>query len=85
VKSFIKHLVAAIFATILIVQPVAAMTVQPVVINLQTGGRGMTQVITVENTFAAPLPVELRIQELTLDEDGVKSILAICWFFHRKR
>jgi len=72
VKSFIKHLVAAIFATILIVQPVAAMTVQPVVINLQTGGRGMTQVITVENTFAAPLPVELRIQELTLDEDGVK-------------
>jgi P pilus assembly chaperone PapD len=48
-----------------------AMTVQPVVINLQTSGRGMTQVITVENTFSTPLPVELTVQELKLTEDGV--------------
>jgi fimbrial chaperone protein len=33
----------------------------------------MTQVITVENTFAAPLPVEIRIQDLTLGEDGVTA------------
>lgn len=52
--------------------PIAnAMTVQPVVINLQTSGRGMTQVITVENTFSTPLPVELTVQELKLTEDGV--------------
>lgn len=51
--------------------PAVAMTVQPVVINLTTSGRGMTQVITVENTFATTLPVELRIQELIVNEDGV--------------
>ena len=50
-----------------------AMTVQPVVIDLQTSGRAMSQVITVENTFANPLPVELTIQELELTADGVKQ------------
>lgn len=52
--------------------PVLAMTVQPVVIDLQTSGRDMSKIITVENTFASPLPVELTIQELTLTDDGVK-------------
>lgn len=51
----------------------AAMTVQPVVVDLTTSGRGMTQLITVENTFANPLPVELRIEELTFDADGLKG------------
>lgn len=50
-----------------------AMTVQPVVLDLQTSGRSMSQVITVENTFAAPLPVELRIEELGFVEGGLKS------------
>lgn len=49
------------------------MTVQPVVIDLQTAGKGMSQVITVENTFATPLPVELGIQELELATDGVRQ------------
>ncbi|MFM6829734.1 MAG: fimbria/pilus periplasmic chaperone [Novosphingobium sp.] len=48
-----------------------AMTVQPVVIDLKTSGRDMSQVVTVENTFANPLPVELTVQELTLTENGV--------------
>lgn len=48
-----------------------AMTVQPVVIDLQTQGRAMSQVITVENTFTNPLPVELRVEELTFDENGL--------------
>lgn len=48
-----------------------AMTVQPVVIDLQTAGRDMSKIITVENTFASPLPVELTIQELKLTDDGV--------------
>lgn len=52
--------------------PAMSMTVQPVVIDLQNSGRGMTQVITVENTFATPLPVEMRIEQLALDENGVK-------------
>jgi fimbrial chaperone protein len=48
-----------------------AMTVQPVVINLTSAGAGMSRVVTVENTFATPLPVEMRIQELALTDDGV--------------
>ncbi len=48
-----------------------AMTVQPVVIDLKTSGRAMSQVVTVENTFANPLPVELTVQELALIENGV--------------
>ena len=52
---------------------VYAMTVQPVVVNLTTAGPGMSRVITVENTFANPLPIEMRIQELALDENGVRQ------------
>lgn len=61
-------------ATTLLAMPassVLAMTVQPVVIDLKTSGRDMSQVVTVENTFANPLPVELTVQELTLTESGV--------------
>lgn len=67
-----KRVLAMLAAALVQTAPVAnAMTVQPVVINLQTSGRGMTQVITVENTFSTPLPVELTVQELKLTEDGV--------------
>lgn len=52
---------------------VTAMTVQPVVLNLTTAGRGMTQTFTVENTFANPLPVEIRVQDLNLTENGVEG------------
>lgn len=50
-----------------------AMTVQPVVIDLTSSGAGMSRVVTVENTFANPLPVEMRIQELALTEAGVQG------------
>jgi fimbrial chaperone protein len=50
-----------------------AMTVQPVVLDLTTSGRGMSQVITVENTFDRPLPVELRLEALELTADGVRA------------
>lgn len=49
------------------------MTVQPVVVDLQMSGRGMSQVVTVENTFATPLPVELKVQELELTPEGVRQ------------
>lgn len=60
-------------AALALAPPSWAMTVQPVVIDLQTAGRGMSQIITVENTFATPLPVELTVQELELTETGVKQ------------
>jgi len=48
-----------------------AMTVQPVVIDLAASGRGASSVLTVENTFATPLPTEIRVEDLTLNEQGV--------------
>ena len=39
-------------------------------IDLSPVGRDMSQVITVENTFATPLTVELKIEELSFDENG---------------
>jgi len=71
VKIGFKRVLAMIAAALVQVVPATAMTVQPVVVNLQTSGRGMTQVITVENAFANPLPVELTVQELKLTEEGV--------------
>ncbi|WP_343071048.1 fimbria/pilus periplasmic chaperone [Novosphingobium jiangmenense] len=62
---------AAVALALMPVAPVRAMTVQPVVIDLKTSGREMSQVVTVENTFANPLPVELTVQELRLTETGV--------------
>lgn len=72
-KSYFKHALTMFCAAILPAQTALAMTVQPVVIDLQTAGRDMSQVITVENTFATPLPVELTVQELELGTDGVKQ------------
>jgi P pilus assembly chaperone PapD len=50
--------------------PALAMTVQPVVIDLSTAGQGMSQVITVQNSFTNPLPVELRVESLSFDDKG---------------
>lgn len=60
-------------AAILPAQAALAMTVQPVVIDLKTAGSGMSQVITVENTFPTQLPIEISVQELELTQDGVKQ------------
>ena len=68
-----KHALTMFCAAIVPYQAAQAMTVQPVVIDLQTAGRQMSQTITVENTFATPLPVELTVQELELGTDGVKQ------------
>jgi len=62
----------ALAAAMLVSSPlVKAETVQPVVIDLSPTGSGMSQTITVENTFTQPLPVELRVEELTFDQAGL--------------
>jgi len=48
-----------------------AMTVQPVVLNLSPGGRSMSEIVTVTNSFTYPLAVELTVEELTVDTNGV--------------
>lgn len=63
--------IMALLATFGISAALYAMTVQPVVLDLTTSGRGMSQAIIVENTFDRPLPVELRIETLELTADGV--------------
>jgi fimbrial chaperone protein len=50
---------------------VSAMTVQPVVLDLKTSGRGVSATVTVQNSFTTPLPVELTVQALDFDENGV--------------
>ena len=72
-KLRLKHALTMFCAAIAPVQVAEAMTVQPVVIDMQTAGRQMSSVITVENTFATQLPVELSIQELELTPEGVKQ------------
>lgn len=72
-KSLKAFLASLASATLMGVPVAHAMTVQPVVIDLKTSGRDMSQVVTVENTFANPLPVELTVQELRLTEDGVAA------------
>ena len=67
----------AVFAALLLVagfaSAVYAMAVQPVVIDLTTAGRGMSQTITVDNSFDRPLPVELRAEALELTPEGVRA------------
>lgn len=51
----------------------AAMTVQPVILDLQMAGRQMGGQIRVENTGVSPLPVEIRLVEAELLPDTVKA------------
>lgn len=68
--------VAAAFAAILglfSAAAQAAMTVQPVILDLQMSGRQMGGQIRVENTGTTPLPVEIRLVEADLLPDTVKA------------
>ncbi len=72
-KRKVSVVVAALLAFLGLSGVIYAMTVQPVVIDLTTAGRGMSQILTVENTFDRPLPVETRIEGLNLTPDGVAA------------
>jgi fimbrial chaperone protein len=67
-RSFIAFLLSLAALAV----PAAAMTVSPVVVNL-TPGAGMTQTISVENTFSTPLHVELKVEELIPNANGFTS------------
>jgi fimbrial chaperone protein len=71
----LKTFAVAALAVILAAAPLpgSAMTVQPVVLNLATAGRDMTQVVTVTNSFAYTIAVELTVEELTVDGNGVRG------------
>ena len=44
---------------------------QPIVIDLNATGSGTSRTITVENTNASRLPVEIRVESLAFGDDGV--------------
>lgn len=76
IKSFVRAFAlyaAAPFAMAIAATPAVAMTVQPVIIDLSAAGRQVSQVVTVQNTFQTPLPVELRAQSADFDENGLKG------------
>ncbi|MVZ97479.1 molecular chaperone [Sphingorhabdus sp. IMCC26285] len=50
-----------------------AMTVSPVVIDLQTSGQRMSQVVTIENKYAKPVILEVLTQEAEYTDDGVRG------------
>jgi len=49
------------------VVPAQAITVKPLVVDLTTSGRGMSQVVSVENTSATAVPVQLTVQGLAVE------------------
>jgi len=51
--------------------PVQATTVTPVVVDLQSGGRGVVSNISVNNTGASDLPMEVTVQPLEAQETGL--------------
>lgn len=66
--------VCAAAATVLVTAVAhAAMTVQPVILDLRMAGRQMGGQIRVENTGTSPLPVEIRLVEADLLPDTVKA------------
>ncbi len=51
--------------------PVGATTVSPVVVDLQSAGRGVVANVSVNNTGAGPLPMEIAVQPLVAGENGL--------------
>lgn len=51
----------------------AAVSVQPLVIDLQTRGRGTSEIIRVENSNTTPLPLEIRVFEADYTNAGVEA------------
>jgi len=58
------------FFAVLLVSPAAAMNVQPVVLDMSVAGASSKSSIQVINDSTKPLPVELVVQKLDLDEKG---------------
>lgn len=62
--------VIAAFGLMMVATAAYAMSVQPIIIDLLPAGRHMSAIITVENLFQKPLPVELRPIVAEIQEDG---------------
>ena len=72
-RTIWKTMLAVAAASVVALTPALATTVQPIVIDLSTAGSGMSHTITVENTNAGRLPVEILIESLAFGDDGVTA------------
>ncbi|KAA9014340.1 molecular chaperone [Sphingobium limneticum] len=72
IRSLLTSLsLAAMSACCLAGTAAQAMTVQPVIVDLSTAGGRMSAVVTVENSFATALPVELKAVEADFKDGGL--------------
>ncbi|MGQ3101203.1 MAG: fimbria/pilus periplasmic chaperone [Sphingopyxis solisilvae] len=65
------YALAVVAAAALVATVVHAMSVSPVVIDLQTSGQRMSQVVTIENKYAQPIVLEMSAQEAMYTDEGV--------------
>lgn len=63
----------AVAASASIATALYAMTVSPVVVDLQTSGQRMSQVVTIENKYAKPVILEVLTQEAEYTDEGVRG------------
>jgi hypothetical protein len=70
-RTILKTMLAITAASTIAISSAPATTVQPIVIDLNAVGQGTSRTITVENTNAARLPVEIRVEALAFGDDGV--------------
>lgn len=65
--------IAGLVSAAILSAPLAlATTVQPFLLDLSSSGRNMTGVITVQNTSPAPLPIEIRVDQLKFGPSGAE-------------
>lgn len=69
--SLIRLTIAAIMGAAGGLSPARATTVTPVVIDLQSTGRGVVSNVSVNNTGATALPMEVSVQPLEATETGL--------------
>jgi fimbrial chaperone protein len=72
-RTILKSVLAITAASAVAVSPATATTVQPIVFDLNSVGNGTSHTITVENTNADRLPVEIRVESLAFDDEGVRT------------
>jgi P pilus assembly chaperone PapD len=72
-RTILKPILALAAASAVAIAPASATTVQPIVFDLNSVGNGTSHTITVENTNADRLPVEIRVESLAFGEDGVRT------------
>jgi fimbrial chaperone protein len=72
-NRFALYAVITTAILVLVATVVHAMTVSPVVVDLQTSGSRMSQIVTIENKYARPILLEMSAQEAEYTDEGVRG------------